>query len=196
MLLRQDGCRHQDGDLLPVHDGAECDPQRNLGLAVSHVAAEEPVHWLLRLHVRHACVNGLLLVGSRFVWEGGREGAFPVRDGLELAPLRGGTHRLDAKQFRRQIPGGVFGLLLLASPDGRAKLRKLGLHLAAAYISADKPGLLEGDVEPRLVGELQLHRLYPLTIALHCVDAVESADAVVEVDGEGALLQLEELLAA
>ena len=90
----------------------------------------------------------------------------------------------------------MFGLLLLASPDGRAKLRKLGLHLAAAYISADKPGLLEGDVEPRLVGELQLHRLYLLTIALHCVDAVESADAVVEVDGEGALLQLEELLAA
>ena len=63
MLLGEDGCRREDGDLLAVHHGLEGGAERNLGFAVAHVAAEQTVHGPGPLHVGLDLPDALELVG-------------------------------------------------------------------------------------------------------------------------------------
>ena len=51
MLLDQQRGRHQHGDLLAVLHGLERGPHRDLGLAVSDVTADQPVHRAGPFHV-------------------------------------------------------------------------------------------------------------------------------------------------
>ena len=51
MLLCQHGGGHQHGHLFTVHHCLEGCPQRHLGLAVAHVAADQAVHRARLLHV-------------------------------------------------------------------------------------------------------------------------------------------------
>ncbi len=73
VLLRQDRGGHQHGHLLAVHGRLERGPQRHLGLAVAHVAADEPVHGLIRGHVGQDVLDGLDLVRGLVKFEGGLE---------------------------------------------------------------------------------------------------------------------------
>ena len=58
MLEREHGRWREKGDLLAVHHRLERGAHRDFGLAVAHVAAQQPVHRRRRLHV-------LLDVGNR-----------------------------------------------------------------------------------------------------------------------------------
>ena len=62
MLLCEDGGRHQNGDLLAVENRLEGRPQRNLRLAVAHVAADQAIHDAVALHVFLGVRNGPQLV--------------------------------------------------------------------------------------------------------------------------------------
>ncbi len=63
MLQGEDGSRHEDRDLLPVGRGLERGADGDLGLAEPDVAAHEPVHGLVGLHIFLDGGDGGLLVG-------------------------------------------------------------------------------------------------------------------------------------
>ncbi len=62
VLLGQDRGRHQNGHLFAVHDRLEGGAHGHFGLAVAHVAADQPIHGLVRLHVVLDGVDGGKLV--------------------------------------------------------------------------------------------------------------------------------------
>ena len=64
MLLGQHRGRHQHRHLLAPHDSLEGSPDGHLRLAEAHIAAEQPVHGLLPLHVPLDIIDGSQLVGS------------------------------------------------------------------------------------------------------------------------------------
>ena len=63
VLVGEDRRRREEGGLLPVEDALEEGPHRDLGLPVADVAAEEPVHRLVRLHVALHVADRRGLVG-------------------------------------------------------------------------------------------------------------------------------------
>ena len=101
MLERQDGRRHENGDLPTVIDGAECGSQCDLRLAESDVADNQSIHRLRRLEVfldrrdRGRLVGGLRvregrrqLVVPQRIWAVGR-GPGRLTRGVELDQLEG-----------------------------------------------------------------------------------------------------------
>ena len=69
VLPCQHGRRHEDRDLLAVLGRLERGPQRHLGLAVAHVAHDQPVHRLAGLHVDLDLDGGPQLVRRLLVRE-------------------------------------------------------------------------------------------------------------------------------
>ena len=69
MLLGEQGCRHQDRGLLAALHGLERGSHCDLGLAESHIAYDEPVHWVGPLHVGLHISDGRELVGGLLVGE-------------------------------------------------------------------------------------------------------------------------------
>ena len=70
MLVGKDGGRHEHSHLLAVGSGLEGGAYGNLGLAESHVAANQSVHGFLALHVGlyglgHGELVGGVLVNER-----------------------------------------------------------------------------------------------------------------------------------
>jgi hypothetical protein len=64
VLLREDGGRHQHGDLLAVEHRLAGGADRDLGLAEPDVPGEQPVHRQRRLHVALDLVgDGELVLG-------------------------------------------------------------------------------------------------------------------------------------
>ena len=88
VLAGQDGRRAEDGHLLAVHDRLEGGPHGHLGLAVADVAAEEPVHRGLALHVVADLADRAELVLGLLVLEGLAELLVPL-------PARGEGVALD-----------------------------------------------------------------------------------------------------
>ena len=88
VLVGQQRRRHQDGDLLAVLHRLERRPDRDLGLPVADVAADDPVHRDRLHHVGLDLVDGAELVGRLLEREGVLELALPdgVRaEGVALA---------------------------------------------------------------------------------------------------------------
>ena len=79
MPLRQHRGRHEDGDLLPVLHRLEGGAQRDLGLAVADVAADEPIHRPPAKHVGLDLGDGPLLVAGLGIGKGLLELALPGR---------------------------------------------------------------------------------------------------------------------
>ena len=194
MLLRQDGGGDEDRHLAVVHDGAEGRADGHLGLAVADVAAEQAVHGLAVGHVLQARLHRVALVVGQVVGEGAVEGTLPVGRRLEALPLDGGPHGLQPDELRRQVPRGLLRVLACLAPRAAAQLRQRRQVLRAAHILADEVGLLQRDVEPVLVRELQLDGLDHLAVNLLARDAVVAADAVVDMDGVAADVPLLDVL--
>ena len=81
VLLGEDRRRREHQHLLAVVGGLERGAQRDLGLAVADVAADQPVHRALGLHVGLDGLDRLALVGRLAVRERGLELAQPVAVG-------------------------------------------------------------------------------------------------------------------
>ena len=195
MLLHQQGGRHQHRDLLAVLDRLEGGPHRDLGLAVTDVAADEAVHGDGALHVGLDLVDGAELVGGLDVGEGVLELALPRGVGRERVTRRGHPRRVELDQLGRDL------LDVLARPA-------LGLLPVAAAHAVERR-LLATDVAGHLVELVGRHE-QPVTglpalggcvledevlaggtadRALHHLD--ELAHAVLFMDDEVAGLELE-----
>ena len=88
VLLGEDRRRHQHHHLLAVGGGLDRGPQRHLGLAEADVAADQPVHRPLGLHVALDRLDRLQLVGGLAVGEGRLHRDLPLAVGRKAWPRR------------------------------------------------------------------------------------------------------------
>ena len=122
VLVRQQRGRNEHRHLAVVLHGFEGRPHGDLGFAVPHVAADEPVHRLARLHVVGDVFDGFQLIGRFLVFEGGFELVVHravVSIGVALDELAVG---IEVDQFLRHLldvllhPRGRFGPARAAQP--------------------------------------------------------------------------------
>ena len=81
MLLGEDRRRHEHHHLPSVGGGLDRGAQRHLGLAEADVAADQPVHRALRLHVALDRLDRIQLVGGLAVGEGSLHRDLPLAVG-------------------------------------------------------------------------------------------------------------------
>ena len=143
VLLGEDRRRHQQHHLLVVLDGLEGGAQRDLGLAVTDVAADQAIHRARRLHVGLDELDRVALVGRLGERERVLELALPVgvhRVGVALAAL---ALRVQVQQLAGQLLGGPACPRLDRVPAGAAELRQRRVGAARADVTADLRKLVD-----------------------------------------------------
>ncbi len=201
VLLRQDGGGHQHHHLLAVQRGLEGGPQRHLGLAVAHVAAEQPVHGLLGLHVVLDRVDGPQLVLGLLVGEGLLEAHLPLAVLGEAVALGGLAQRVEVQQLAGHLAGGLAHPALDVLPGLAAQLGEAGRRPARPHVAHDLGDLVVRDVEHVRVpvGQVEVvagdagHRLggdaleaaHPVVLVHHVVALAQVAEAGERHPGRG-----------
>ena len=121
VLLDQQRGGHQHRDLFAVLHGFEHRPDRDLGLAVAHVATDQPVHRHGAFHVALDLVDGRQLVGSLVEGEGILEFALPGGVGGEGMALGGLPGGVELDQFGRDLLDRLASSTLALRPVRAAK---------------------------------------------------------------------------
>ena len=193
VLRREHRGRHQHGHLLLVLHGLEGRPQRDLGLAVAHIPADEPVHRLLLLHVAEHLADGALLIGGLLELEVGLE--LPVdrvRRRVRVSLVRG-SRGVDVEQLGGHLqqlfldPG--FSLLEGLTLE-RVEADLLGV---AARVLLDLPEPPDRQVQLVLAGEVQKDEIGREPAHVQPGQPVVAGDAVVDVHHQVAFLQVPEI---
>ncbi len=149
VLLREDGRRHEHGDLLTVHDGLEGGADADFSFTEADVAANEAVHRFGEFHIGLGFKDGAHLIGSFLVDKGALEFALPGCVGGEGMAGLGFAGSLDGEQLAGDIMHSAFGLGLAFGPTRAAEGVELRARLAGADIFADEVGLGDGHVQLR-----------------------------------------------
>ena len=139
MLLDEQGGGHEHGHLLALLDRLEGRPDRDLGLAVADVAADQSVHRDRLLHIGFDLVDGRELVGGLHVVEGVLELPLPGSVGAVGVADRGLTCRVEADEFAGDLLDGLARLGLRRLPVGAAHLvqaRALPADIAADLVES------------------------------------------------------------
>ncbi len=145
VLLDEEGGRDQDRHLLAVLDGLEGGTDRDLGLAVADVAADQAVHGDRLLHVLLDLGDGGELVGRLRVREGVLQLALP--GGVRAEGVAGCRHPrgVQLDEVGGDLLDGLLGARLGLGPVGAAEpVQGGGL---AAHVLGDLLQLVGGDVE-------------------------------------------------
>ena len=182
MLERKNGSRHKHRHLLAVRNGLESSPYGKFSLAETHIAAHEPVHRTLVLHISLDSLCGRFLVRSIFIHE--------TRFQFLLKISVGGVREaVGCLSFRIKIDKFLGNILYLRLGIGLERLPRLG----AEFVDFRRHGIL-GLVPRNLVQCMygyehyvivlvhQLHDLMdPALVIFHADKTAEHADAVVDV---------------
>ena len=158
VLLGEDRGRNQHHHLLAVRDGLVRGAQRDLGLAVADVAADQPVHRALRLQVGLHRLDRLELVGGLAVGEGALEHQLPLAVGREGVAAASPALGVEVEQLPRQLARGAAGARLDALPARRAQRRELRRLAPGADVAGDLGQLVGGreDAVVAPVAQLQV----------------------------------------
>ena len=186
VLLHQQGCRHEHGHLLAVLHGLEGRPHRDLGLAVADIAADEPVHGDLALHVGLDLVDRGQLVGRLDIGEGVLELTLPGRVWPESVTGRGHPRRVELDEVGRDLLDVLAGLGLGLGPvrspqpmQGRRLTADIAGHLVELIGRHVEPvpglatlarGILQHDVFAGGAADGALHHLDEAAHAVLFVD--------------------------
>ena len=183
MLPGQDGGGDQHGALLAVQYALKDGPQRHLGLAEAHVAAQQPVHRLRGLHVMLDLGDAAQLVLGLLVLKALLEFGLPVAVRAEGKALGRAAPGVQLYQFGGHILHRFFHPLPGAVPFDAAQPVQLDVLLVP---SADVPGhqvqLGYRDVQQVGAGVADLDVILGDALHLLLDDALKDADAVGDVD--------------
>ena len=159
VLLGQQRGGCQQRDLFAARDGHKGGPQRDLGLAKTHIAADQAVHGAGADHVLDDAVDGGLLVGGFFKAKVVGEGFVVLRAVAERVALACSAAGVDVEELGSGVAhllgGAAFGLFPLA----RAQLVQWRFVGAHACVAANQLQLTDGHIERGLVGVFQVQKL-------------------------------------
>ncbi len=192
VLLGEDRRRHQHQHLLAALDRLERGAQRDLGLAVADVAADQAVHRARGLHVGLDHLDRLALVGGLGVGELRLELDQPVavgRVGVAAAALALGV---QVQQLAGHLLGGAAGARLERVPARAAELGQRRVVAAGADVARDLRQLVGGDEDAVLAGVLEQQVVAGDAGHRARVEPGEAGDAVVLVDDDVAGAQVGE----
>ena len=182
VLLGKDGRGAQHHDLLAVLAALERRAQGDLGLAEAHVAAEQPVHGLSRLHVGLDVGHGRSLVGRELVGEARLHVQLGRRVWREGIARHRRTAGVEVHQVKRELLGGAPGLARGARPVGRIEAREARGGAVGPHVARDAVDLLERNKELVAAGVLQQEVVAHAPGDLLAHDLREERDAVRGVD--------------
>ena len=190
VLRGEHGGGDQHRDLLLVLDGLEGGPQRDLGLSVSDVAANQPVHRARLLHVREHVLDGLRLVGRLVELEVGLERPVHAVRRAEGIPLVRRARRVDVEQL-----GGHLEQLLLHPRLALEESLALegvepGLRRVAADVLLDLAQPVDRQVQAVLAGKLEQDEVGGEAAHLEAGQTVVACDAMLDVHHQIAFLQI------
>ena len=194
MLLREHRGRHQHRDLFAAHHRLERRADRDLRLAEADVAADEPVHRPLGLHVGLGVGDRRELIRRFLEQKRALELVLPLvvlrkREALARLALR-----MHCEQLRSVIEHGALRGLLRPRPARVTQLTQRGRAFPDAHVSRDEKRLLQRHVKFRAAGELQREHLvrFPLRDRKTLQPEI-LPDPVLEMHDEIALVQLAEI---
>ena len=116
MLFRQHRRRTQHRDLHSVHHRLERRANRHLSFAVADIAANQPVHRFLRLHVGFHFLDGRELIRRFIIGKRRFKLALPRGVRLKCVSFQCRPRRVDFEQLAGQIHDGAFRGKLLSLP--------------------------------------------------------------------------------
>ena len=140
VLLDEHGRRREHARLLAALHAAEDRAQRDLGLAVADVAADQPIHRLAGLHVGEHRADRVVLIGRLVERERRLELAERVVGGRERVAGQGGALRVDLEQLLGERAHRARDLRLRRLPRDAAELvepRRMALGADVALDLAD-----------------------------------------------------------
>ena len=172
--------------------GLEGRAQRHLGLPVAHVAADQPIHGPGLLHVLLDRLDGDELILGLDVGEAGLQLVLPRRIRAERVALHHFARGVELQQVVGDLGDGAPGALLDLLPLGGAQPVQRGDRLPRADVASQPVGLMHGHVELVALGILDLEVLALRAIHGHPDQAVEAADAVLDMHHEVARLHVGE----
>src|SRR3954470_7636026 len=156
VLLGEDRRRRQDEHLLAVVRRLERGAERDLGLAVADVAADEAVHRLRALHVGLDLLNRLALVGRLLPREGGLELAQPVGVLGERVAVAAAALGVEVEQLAGELVGRAPRARLHRLPRLAAELGERRVAAARADVAADLRELVDRHEDAVGTRELEL----------------------------------------
>ena len=165
VLLGQDGSRHQDGHLLPIHHSLKGGPDGHFRLPVAHIATDDVIHGLRLLHGLLHRPDGLQLVRGLFIGEAGLKLLLPDGVGGKLVPryrLPGGV---ELQQSHCQFLDRFLHPALGPAPLGPPQLVEAGGAPLHPHILLQEVNLIRGHIEPvfpRILDQ-EVVPLYPWT---------------------------------
>ena len=192
VLLGEDRRRHQHHHLLALGGRLVRGAQRDLGLAVADVAADQPVHRPLGLHVGLDRLDRVDLVGGLAVGERALELELPLAVGLERVAAAGLALGVEVEQLAGELARGAAGAGLDRLPALRAERRELRRVAAGADVAGDLGELVGGREDLVLAAVLELEVVAGDPGERLRLEAGEAGDAVVLVDDEVADAQVGE----
>src|SRR4051794_11452204 len=192
VLLGEDRRRREDEDLLAVVRGLERGAERDLGLAVADVAADEAVHRLRALHVGLDLLDRLALVGRLLPGERGLELAQPVGVLGEGVAVAAAALGVEVEQLAGELLGGAAGARLHRLPRLAAQLAQRRVAAARADVAADLRELVDRHEDAVGARELELEVVARDAADGLRVEAGELSEAVILVDDDVAGAQVGE----
>ena len=179
MLLGQHRRRHENRRLAVIHYALHDRPERDLGLAVAHVAAQQAVHGRGGLHIGLYLVYAAELIVGLGVAEVILKLALPGRIGRKSVAGRPRSLGVERDELLCQLLCRGLGAAARFRPLRAAHLRQLYLAvLSAAEIFRHHVKLRRGHIQCVRSGVADLYIVLLEAVHLHLVDAREAADAV------------------
>ena len=179
VLLGQNRRRHQHRDLPPAFHGQIGGAQRDLGLAVAHVAAHQPVHGFGRLQVGHDVVDGGALAAGLLERKTRHELLVAVREVCQPRAFRVFAHRVQFEQFARHGQNRLAGAALDALPRLAAQPVERRRRPARARVFLDEIDALDRHVHFVAAGVFQVEIVARGARHAQVVQPVVLPDAVV-----------------
>ncbi len=184
VLLGQDRRRHEQHHLLAVLHRLERAAQRDLGLAVADVAADQSVHRARRFHVGFDEFDRVALVGGLDERERVLKLSLPVavgRKGVALTPFALGV---QVQQLAGHLLGRPASPGLHRLPARPPQLRQRWMAAAGADVAADLGQLVDRDEHAIRARVLQVQVVAGDAGDRLGVKSGEAGDAVVLVDDD------------
>ena len=184
VLLGEDRRRDEDEHLLARLGRLEGGAQRDLGLAVADVAADQAVHRALGLHVALDELDRLALVRRFLVREVRFELPQPLAVLGEAVAGAAAALGVEVEQLAGQLHRGAAGARLDRLPALAAELGERRVRAARADVAADLRELVDRHEDLVRAGELEVEVVAGDAGDGLRVEAGEAGEAVVLVDDD------------